>query len=201
MQNKKALRWSIAAVFIILVCSIPLFAGEFSADMVVQAGGQKGETTTSKIFAKGTKYRMEQEEDGQEIIILVDMDEMVTRVLMPSEKMYMEIASDDIQSLANDPFQSAKKTESLGESKFIGTETISGYKCDKYVITREGTEVITQWVSKKLDFALKIVTHEGEKMTMVLENISEDKLDDALFEVPEGYTPMGPLPMEELPFD
>jgi hypothetical protein len=193
MQKKRLLRWSVV-LLITMVCSIPLFAGEFSADMVV-----KGETTTSKIYVKGTKYRMEQEEDGQDIIIIVDMDAMVTRVLMPSEKMYMEIASDDIQSLANDPFQSAKKTESMGESTLLGTETISGYKCDKYLITREGTDVMTQWISKKLEFALKVVTHEGEQMTMVLENISEDKLDDSLFEIPDGYTPMGPLPMEELP--
>jgi outer membrane lipoprotein-sorting protein len=198
MQKKRLLRWSVV-LLITMVCSIPLFAGEFSADMVVQAGGQKGETTTSKIYVKGTKYRMEQEEDGQDIIIIVDMDAMVTRVLMPSEKMYMEIASDDIQSLANDPFQSAKKTESLGETQLLGTETISGYKCDKYLITREGTDVMTQWISKKLEFAVKVVQHEGEQMTMVLKNISEDKLDDSLFEIPDGYTPMGPLPMEELP--
>jgi outer membrane lipoprotein-sorting protein len=200
MQNKRLLRRSVV-LLITMVCSVPLFAGEFSADMVVQTGGEKGETTTSKIYVKGTKYRMEQKEDDQDIIIIVDMEAMVTRVLMPSEKMYMEIASDDIQSLANDPFQSAKKTESLGETKLLGTETISGYKCNKYLITREGTEVMTQWLSKKLDFALKVVQHEGEKMTMVLENISEDKLSDALFEVPEDYTPMGPMPIEELPFD
>jgi outer membrane lipoprotein-sorting protein len=200
MQKKRMLRWSVV-LLLTMVCSIPLFAGEFSADMVVQTGGQKGETTTSKLYVKGTKYRMEQEEDGQNIIIIVDTEAMVTRVLMPSEKMYMEIASDDMKSLANDPFQSAKKTESLGETKLLGTETISGYKCDKYLITRDGNDVMTQWISKKLDFALKVVTHEGEKMTMVLENINEGKLSDALFEVPDDYTPMGPLPMEEMPFD
>ena len=202
MQEKKPLRWSITVVLsIMLVCSIPMFAAEFSADMVEQIGGKKGETTSHKIYVKGMKYRMEQEEEGQEIIILVDMDENVTRVLMPAEKMYMEMASDDLTSLANDPFQSVKKTDSMGESKHLGTETINGYKCDKYLISYEGTELMTQWVSKKLNFPLKIVTHGSEKRSMELNNISEDPIDDALFEVPDDYTTRGSLPMEEVPFD
>lgn len=199
MQKKKILRWSV--VLLIMAVCIPSFAGEFSADMVVQTGGKKGETITTKIYIKDTKYRMEQEEDGKDIIILVDIEEMVTYILMPENKMYIEIASDDIKSLVNDPFQSAKKTESMGESELLGTETINGYKCNKYLLTRKGTELITQWVSKKLEFPLKIATHEGGKMTMELTNIDESPLDDALFKVPDDYMPMGPLPMEEILFE
>ena len=66
------------------------------------------------------------------------------------------------------------------------------------MLTRKSTELITQWVSKKLEFPLKIVTHEGGKMTMELTNIDESPLDDALFEVPDDYMPMRTLPMEEI---
>jgi outer membrane lipoprotein-sorting protein len=148
------------------------------------------EVMTSKVYVKGSKYRIEEEEEGQEIIVLVDQEKGLTRVLLPAEKMYAEMASDDIQSLMNDPFQAVKYTETIGEKTKTGTEKISGYECDVYTIKRDGDDIMRLWVSEKLSLPVKIeIPGEGGR-TMLMDNIKTGTIEDALFVLPDGYTKM-----------
>lgn len=95
--------------------------------------------------------------------------------------------------------------------KLDGTEKIMGYTCSKYkmtVVDDSTTMVMYYWVSKDLSpgsrkkvgttnslyvdgiegFPLKIVSEfDGIVMTQVVTEISKEKLDDSLFEVPAGY--------------
>ena len=82
-------------------------ASQFTADMIQSDGG---DTTTGKIYVKNSKYRMDQEEDGHQVFVIVDQTAGVTRVLMPEEKMYMEMGTQDFRSLMKDPFQGVKYT-------------------------------------------------------------------------------------------
>ncbi|OYD17477.1 hypothetical protein CH333_00880 [candidate division WOR-3 bacterium JGI_Cruoil_03_44_89] len=184
MQKKTAFGWLVGMAALV-VCSIPAFAAQFTADINEHDGEQ---IKSGKIYVKDSKYRMELEEDGQQIVIIVDQDAGVTRVVVPDEKMYVEMEADDPMSLMNDPFQSLKYTVSIGESKPLGTETVNGYECSKYVISMQGQDVMTRWVSQKLEFPIKIVNHVKQNKFMELTNIQEGSVDDSLFQVPSGYT-------------
>jgi hypothetical protein len=159
-------------------------AGQFKADMV-QVFGEK--SRTGKIYVKDSKYRMEEKENGEQVIIIVDLDIGVTRVLIPMEKKYKEMKSTDMVSLMNDPILAARFMATKYAKKSLGIEAISGFACDKSSLYHEDQVLMTQWVSKKLVFHLKIVTHGSGGRTMELKNIQEVPVDDVLFQVPSGF--------------
>ncbi len=171
----------------ILVNSNAAPASQFTADMIQSEGG---DTITGKIYVKNSKYRMDLEEDSHQVFVIVDQTAGVTRVLMPEEKMYMEMGTQDFRSLMKDPFQGLKYTASTGDSKHLGTETVNGYECDKYLISMNQQDVLTQWVSQKLKFPIKIVMHVSKNTFVDLQNIQEGPVDDALFDIPSEYTKM-----------
>ena len=81
IMDNRAFAWFIAtfvSLSMVTLCNSALGA-QFKADMVM---GQSGSTKTGKFYIKGSKYRMEQRDDGQQIVVLVDQDEGLTRVLM-----------------------------------------------------------------------------------------------------------------------
>ncbi|KPK63354.1 hypothetical protein AMJ83_07220 [candidate division WOR_3 bacterium SM23_42] len=191
MQNVRFSKWLVLSCLGLLIsmCSSTSSATEFTADMTVTIHHDNA-VQTSKIFVKESRYRMEQVEDGQEIVVLVDQEQRLTRVLLPADKMYVEIASDDMQSLMNDPFQAAKYTETIGEKTKAGVEKISGYDCDVYAIKRDGDDLMKLWVAKKLNFPMKIEIPGKGGRTMLLEKIKTGSLEDNLFAMPAGYTKM-----------
>ena len=178
---------SIALIAVLLISSIgaAVPAAEFTATVNDHEGDK---IRTSRITVKGLLYRLDVEEEGQKLFVIVDQEKKITRIVVPSEKMYMEIPSHDFQSLMNDPFQALKYTIATGESKPAGTETVNGHECDKYLISMYNENVMTQWVSKKLDFPVKIEYHLTENKFVELTDISEGAVDDALFLIPEGYS-------------
>jgi len=189
-----AIKLQAAALSTILLLAISPASGqigvskEFAADMVVQS---RGETVSSKIYVKNSKYRIETTEDGQEIIIIVDQGINLTKVLNVNDKSYIEMPCDDMRSLANDPFQSLKATiDTPGiEKKALGSETVSGIECDKFVLLWGGSKFYTYWMSGKYDFPMKIILGESEKI-VELKNIKESAIDDGLFELPDGFAAM-----------
>ncbi|MCP4566198.1 MAG: DUF4412 domain-containing protein [FCB group bacterium] len=188
----KRLTVAVTMIIVTVFCGQALSA-EFSADML-EIGDS--DTTVSKIFVKGLKYRMELMENGQQIFIIVNQETNVTQAINISEKAYMEMPCDDFGSLANDPFQSLKYTAAIPDAsvKPLGKETVAGVECDKSVVSYGGNDLITQWVSSQHDFPLKIVAHATVDMVIELANIKETAIDDGLFVVPEGYTIMGDDP-------
>ena len=194
MKTKPSVNWLFGAVVVLALsafCSSTL-AAEFSADMVVVDGGN---TATNKIYVKDSKYRIETTEDGQEIIVIVDQEANLTRVLNVNDKAYIEMPCDDMRSLSNDPFQALKVTiETPGiETKALGSETVNGIECDKTVLLWGGSEFYTYCMSQKYDFPVKIVRGDSE-MVAELTNVVESAVDDGLFELPEGFSAMEETP-------
>lgn len=190
MRTNMLISWlfRVVMVFVLSAFFSLTLAAEFSADMVVVDGGN---TTTNKLYVKDSKYRMETTEDGLEIIIIVDQETNLTRVLNVNEKAYIEMPCDDMRSLMNDPFQSLKftiKTPDI-ETKTLGTETVNGIECDKSVLLWGGSEFYTYCMSRKYDFPIKIIQGESERV-VELKNVKESAIDDGLFELPEGYSVM-----------
>ncbi|MDH4158388.1 MAG: DUF4412 domain-containing protein, partial [candidate division Zixibacteria bacterium] len=98
--------------------------------------------------------------------------------------------------------QGLKYSIASGETRAGGSETVSGYECDKSTVSMQGQDIMTQWVAGKLQFPLKIVNLVEKDMFVELSNIQETAVDDGLFALQSGYTKWihpskRPIPMPE----
>ncbi|MBU1319511.1 MAG: DUF4412 domain-containing protein [candidate division Zixibacteria bacterium] len=159
---------------------------QFSANILA---AQAGDSAIGKIYVKDHIYRMDLHQHGHDFIVIVNEDSNLTQLLMPPEKIYMDMPTDDQMSTRNDPFQALKYTSSIGENKLVATEKINGQQCDKYTITIDSNQILEYWQHKKLDFPIKIVGTVGPRNTMELSNIDITEMDDTLFRIPDGYDP------------
>ena len=169
---------------------------EFSADMVESS---QGISLNSKIYVKGNKYRIEQTQEGQLLLIIVDQDAGKTQVVMPSQEQYAEINTTDPVSLMNDPYQSYKYVSANYERRGEGTESISGYECEKSVYSQQDLDIMTAWYTDKLSLPVRIILHTDRDHTIELQNINTDSVNEELFQVPENYTRLvvpGEQPLE-----
>ena len=167
------------------LCSNPSMAAEFTADMNQRL---QGTALTGRIFVKGEKYRVEQQDaNGRRMFIIVDQKVDLTIVVDPAEKKYMETPSTGMLSLMNDPFQSARYMESKFKKKFLGEEMISGYECGKFKFETDEQELMAVWKAKKLGFILKITMPDKKQSFVQLKNIKECPVDKVHFQVPAGY--------------
>jgi outer membrane lipoprotein-sorting protein len=186
MGQKRLLGWGMMVVVlaVIFVLSGSSIAAEFSADLLLK---QDGKTTTGKVYVKGDKTRQEFVQEGQKQITIMRLDKGVTWVLMPAEKIYMEMSSQE--GAAYDP-QLDQNIKDKAEIKLLGKETVNGYVCDKYQYIYRDTSMGTmiQWVSKKLNYPIK-TEYKSASGYMLTEykNIKEGNVQNSLFDVPGDY--------------
>lgn len=160
---------------------------EFSADMTTTDA--KGKVATGKIFIKGyQKIRQEISAEGQTSVTILRLDKKVSWTLMP-ENQYLEVAM---------PFDTQHPEDSgiEYETTEIGNETINGYDCKvtQYTYKQKKYGILIQWVSTKLNFAIKSQSKNAKgKVTNTIEytNIKTSAQPDSLFEIPSGYQKMG----------
>lgn len=166
---------------------------EFTADISTTV---EGKSIPGKIYVTARHYRMELEQEGQHLAIIVDREAGLTRVLLPQNRQFLEMKSKDPTSVANDPFQAIIYIASFAEKSDLGIETINGLECTKYLLRYLDTDMISYWWSQKYDFPIKIVNHGTPRRIVHLIHIVEGPVDGALFEIPDGYTEL-PLPDKE----
>lgn len=157
---------------------------QFTADLVQTAGEL---TTTGKIFVRSGDYRMDIQEGGQPLTVIVDQLARTTTITAPLEQIYSEIPVDHPASVMNDPFQGLQYSLTLGEIKPEGTEMVAGYECDKSGVFDGERRAMTQWHSPKLNFPLKIVMHGKTEKVVELQNIQPGEVPDSLFRVPADF--------------
>jgi hypothetical protein len=174
----------LVVVAVIFVFSGSSIAVEFSADLLLK---QAGETMTGKVYVKGDKTRQEFVQQGQKQITILRPDKGIMWVLMPAEKIFMEMSSQE--GAAYDP-QLDQTIKDKAEIKLLGKETVNGQVCDKYQYIYHDTSMGTaiQWVSKKLNYPIK-TEYKSSSGYMLTEyrNIQEGNVQDSLFEVPGDY--------------
>ena len=181
-----------AVVLALLFLTSSFSFAQFVADMVTTEGDV---SKTGKFYFEKPFYRMDMEEGGQKMFVVVNNEIKTTRVFMPSEKMYMEMKSNDMKSLSNDVFQSLEAQKEKYETKLVGKETVNGYECEKYQVIIDGSPVSTYWQSSEIEYPIKVVSGQNQNMIMELKNIKKGDVDDALFKVPAGFTKMEmPMP-------
>jgi hypothetical protein len=176
-------------------------ASEFLADVVMQGGMMSGD---GKVWVKGQKSRQEMGSKAEKMIIIMDLDNGFQWTLMPDIKMYMKTK---IQAKGKgfnpENFAGTQPGQLEAQIKRIGTETVKGYKCDKYFFTFEDKKMgtMTQWYSKKLGYPIKSVNKSdmmGEVITE-LQNIKKASVRDDLFIVPSDYQEMPSPQIPQVP--
>jgi hypothetical protein len=176
-----------AAVLAMLYILSSSSLAQFTADMVTTEGDV---SRTGKFYVENPFYRMDMEENGQQMFIVVNNETKTTKVFMPSEKMYMEMKSDDMKSLSNDVFQSLEAQKKKYETKSLGKESVNGYECEKFQVMIDGSPVSTYWQSPEIEYPIKVISGDKQNMVMELKNIEKGDVDDAMFKVPAGFTKM-----------
>ena len=170
---------------------LPCRAVSFSADLVQS---EDGKTSSSKFFLKDHSYRMDLVEDGQAISILVDRKTGKTRIVIPSEKCFLEIANDSMKSLVRNPFEAYQYMLVKQQVRSAGQETLEGISCEKQIISIQGKDVITAWVAKEYSFPMKIINQVDQK-TVELKNIREKPLSRDVFAVSASYKLVSHMPV------
>jgi outer membrane lipoprotein-sorting protein len=190
MGKRGLFGWGMALVVVVVIfvfCGSSI-AAEFSADLFLKHGG---ETMTGKVYVKGDKTRQEFVQQGQKQITIMRPDKGVTWLLMPAEKIYMEMSNQE--GAAYDPQLDQNIIKDKAEIKLLGKETINGYVCDKYQYIYRDTSMgtATQWVSKQLNYPIKS-EYKSSSGYMLTEykNIKEGNVQNSLFEVPGDYALM-----------
>ncbi len=181
----------LAAFIHISIGTGPLLAASFTADMV---DTRKGKTKTSKIYLLDHQYRLDIEDDGRALNILVDRKNGKTRIVVPSEKVYLEIKNDAMQSLSNNPFEVRQYMAQKYESHSAGEETINGLPCKKQIISAQGKQLMTAWIAPKYNFPVKLENTMAGR-TLTLENLKDGGGKASLFEVPTGYRQVKSMPV------
>ncbi len=174
----------VGVVFFVLGLIVSLFflgniqAQEFSADIVSKVSGTE---MKGKIYSAKDKVRMEA---GQQITI-TRMDKKLAIVLMPDQKMYMEMP---IQGQIPTPMDVS--SQDTADRILVGTEVLEGKTVEKYKITAktdQGTVTTFSWILKDSQIPVKIAAADGTWET-TYQNIKLGSQSESLFEVPDGYT-------------
>ncbi len=160
-------------------------AYQFSADMVTQTSGQ---TVTGKMFVNTDKMRMEMSTMGSSMVTIVRRDKNVSWVLMPANKMYMEVSLQQQNQKVN-PF------DAKADYKYtlVGADTVDGHPCKKYKFETSVDGKIQKgfhWLATDLkDFPIKWSDEAGTMVTE-LKNVKLGPSANTLFELPSDYKKM-----------
>jgi len=151
---------------------------DLSADTVMT---EDGETQVGRIYIKGDKYRIQRKDEEE--YILLRHDKGVMWVVMPKDKVYVELPLDPVRTP-----KIAEKNPGEISRKYLGSENMDGHPTDKYQITvKENAkpETFYQWTATDLDFPIKTAGLK-DKWSVEFTNIKQH-VPDSLFDIPEGY--------------
>ena len=167
-------------------------ATPFSADTAMKM--KDGKSMNGKIYVGGGKMRQETNAEGHEVIQITDIQRKVTDVLMPQQKMYMEMnfgqamqqhrgpKMPDLKSF--DPNNPCAQSEEMTCEK-VGTETVNGRNTQKWLFKNKKTgETTNTWIDPKIMYAIRMISKD---MQMDLTNVKEGMPSASLFEIPAGY--------------
>jgi len=177
------------------------FASEFSADFIMKGSTMSGK---GKVWVKGKKMRQEFGGQMGKMVTIMDLDQGFSWVLIPANKTYIKNKiKTKGKSFRPDNFLGMQQGPMEAQIKRVGTETINGYKCDKYLITYKNKQMgtMTQWFAKKLNYPIKMINKSAMMGEFVseLKDIKKGGVKDSLFKLPSGYKEMKQPQMPQMP--
>jgi Domain of unknown function (DUF4412) len=175
-----------------LFATIPLLAQKpqsFSAD--INFNSPQGMSGTGKLFFSGDKVRMEMSAMGHQSIMISDTVAQTGYVLMPQQKMYMDMSS-GMKGAHKGPdwraYDASNPCANMTDTtcQKVGTEVVNGRTCAKWQFSGKNAESKrTVWIDQATGIPIKTVTNDGA--TVELTNIKQGVQSPSLFEVPAGY--------------
>jgi outer membrane lipoprotein-sorting protein len=165
---------------------------EYSADNYVTA--EDGKEVKFKMYQAPEKQRMDFEEGGKQSMIFRP-DKKVSWVVMPQEKMYLEMSLEE--GKAKGPGAKSRDLNDCSVTqKPSGKEVVNGVDATRShvdVSCPDGAKYAgTVWMSKegimvKMDATAKDGSGTKGRIRMELKNLKVGKLAPGTFEVPSGY--------------
>jgi outer membrane lipoprotein-sorting protein len=167
-------------------------ATPFSGDLTVKSTG--GETMNGKMYFSGSKIRWEMNAKGHDSVMIMDLPQKISYMVMPQQKMYMEMRlgqhmgrgpkMPDFKTY--DPNNPCAQNEDMTCEK-VGTETVNGRSTDKWLFKskKKADHTMNVWIDKKIHFPVRTVTSEGTQSDLT--NVQEGPQTASLFEIPAGY--------------
>lgn len=172
-----------------LADTMPQASVDYSADSYMQAQGME---INSRVYHSLNKDRVEMNTGGTNSIIINRLDKKVGWVLMPEQKMYMEVDLKESKKNSKDISDCQVKQKSLG------SDTVNGYRTTKHKISMTCPDNMNyegfMWVTRegimvKMDAVAR--TDDGEvTLKQELRNLKVGKQSPKLFEIPAGYSSM-----------
>ncbi len=174
---------------------------EYSADEIMEVGNIM--TVRSKVFYAPGKIRKDQSMEGTQNISIIRQDKNLVWMLMPKEKMYIEMPIAKGKGLRED--MSGDFTKNTVVQSVLGEEILNGVKATKNKVTVKdpgGEYEGFIWQSKngiivKMELTPKR-KNSAETIKVELKNIRQEPQDPTLFEIPRGYTRMDMLGLSGL---
>lgn len=175
--------------------SVPVFAQQFSAEMVRQ---KPQGAANSKVSVSGTKVRLDTEGQAQANYAILNLSLRQSSMVLPTTKSYVVSQPGHLQSsipffIVEDPENACpaweKSMKSPGTCKKVGDDTVNDRSAVKYTATSDNGETGTVWVDRKLHFVIK---WEGDKSAAELKNIQEGPQSASLFLIPTDYEKIDP---------
>ncbi len=163
--------------------------------MMVTPSGQ-GAATTTKMWIKGQKTRIEMTSEGKIMVYLVDTGEQQAYLYFPSDNTAMKMDISTAQeTTGKSPTEQSQSLEDYNPV-IVGSEVLDGKNCLVVKYT-QGTEEVKTWIWKDHGLAIKMEskTPEGTS-TIELKNIDFGNIADSMFVLPAGAqimeVPSGP---------
>ncbi|HOW43306.1 MAG TPA: hypothetical protein P5110_02300 [Candidatus Omnitrophota bacterium] len=167
-----------SVLFILSVLVAAAQAAEYSADFTTTS---KEGDFSGKMFIKENKMRMEM----PEAITITRMDKKVGWMLLPNEKIYMEVPL-----RPSDGVISGDKMPGELSRKLIGPEAVGDMQADKFELviqSGQGQETVFLWVAKESSIPVKTAAVDNA-WSITYSNIVKAEQPESIFELPEGYT-------------
>lgn len=166
----------------------PTSAREFSADMKMTA--PRGPSGSGKIYVSGNKLRMEMNSGGQQMVTIFDGQANAGWMLMPEQRMYMEMRQQSEMAQLAKQAPSDNPCDSIPNAtcRRVGEEVVNGRNTVKWEIAMDQggrKSTITQWFDASLGFVIRQQTSEG--MTLDITNVKPGAQPENLFILPSGY--------------
>lgn len=195
-------------LFALFLCTAAFAQNNFEGKVTMKISGDD-QTSNIDYFIKGDNIRMEMKADQGSVIILYNQKDSKTYMIMPEQKMYMDLQGFD--NLTKGDLQSEDKSPNINRTGEF--KDINGYNCEKWII-RDEDNVVEAWMTDKLGnffmmtnpmnknsqdnwqkelqgnfFPMKVdVMEDGEKKTsMEVLSINKTTLGSDLFIVPKGF--------------
>lgn len=156
----------------------------FKYDMIVTAPGQTA--VTQKMWLKEKKMRMEMTSQGQNLVYLVDMNELLAYLYTPAENMAMKMNFSKAQQTVGESPTEQSGSVMQYNPVTLGTEVLDGKTCLVIEYT-SGTDKTKMWVWTKYGLPIKTETTTAQGKSIVeLKNIEFGDISDSMFELPAG---------------